>query len=53
MKFAKYILTISILVLSSCKTADTLKETTNNAPKNVILLIGDGTGLSGFFSILL
>ncbi len=46
MKFAKYILTISAIALCSCKTTDTLKETKNIRPKNVILLIGDGTGLS-------
>ena len=46
MKFTKYILTISILILCSCKTGDVIKETKNDMPKNVILLIGDGTGLS-------
>lgn len=46
MKFTKYVLTISIIAFCSCKATDTLKETQNNTPKNVILLIGDGTGLS-------
>lgn len=46
MKFTKYILTISIITLCSCKKTETLKETQNNTPKNVILLIGDGTSLS-------
>lgn len=46
MKLSKYILTISIIILYSCKTADTINEVKNNEPKNVILLIGDGTGLS-------
>jgi alkaline phosphatase len=46
MKFKLYTLTISILILCSCKTTDVIKETKNDIPKNVILLIGDGTGLS-------
>lgn len=46
MKFTKYILTISIITLCSCIKIETLKENENNTPKNVILLIGDGTGLS-------
>ena len=46
MKFSKYILTLSIITLCSCKTTNVSTETKNNTPKNVILLIGDGTGLS-------
>lgn len=33
-------------MLCSCKTTEIVQETKNNSPKNVILLIGDGTGLS-------
>ncbi|MFI1773533.1 alkaline phosphatase [Thalassobellus citreus] len=46
MKFIKYILFISIIAFCSCKPTETLTETKKNTPKNVILLIGDGTGLS-------
>ncbi|MFI1743213.1 alkaline phosphatase [Thalassobellus sediminis] len=46
MKFTKYLLFISIIAFCSCKPVETLTETKKNTPKNVILLIGDGTGLS-------
>lgn len=49
---SKYLLLCAICVLVSCKTADSQIESKSqpqsitNTPKNVILLIGDGTGLS-------
>jgi len=46
MKITKYVLASLLLILTSCKSANTQIETKNNTPKNVILLIGDGTGLS-------
>lgn len=46
MKLTKLILSTFLIVLFSCKTADTQLESENATPKNVILLIGDGTGLS-------
>jgi len=46
MKLTKYALASLVLVLASCKTTDNQIATKNSTPKNVILLIGDGTGLS-------
>jgi len=46
MKIAKHILLLSIFALCSCKRTEPITEVENNTPKNVILLIGDGTGLS-------
>ena len=42
MKFSKIIVICLVFALSSCKQ----KTAQNNTPKNVILLISDGTGLS-------
>lgn len=46
MKLTKLILITFLIALFSCKTTDSQVATTNSNPKNVILLIGDGTGLS-------
>ena len=46
MKFSKLVFSTFLIVLFSCKTTDSQIATKNNTPKNVILLIGDGTGLS-------
>lgn len=46
MKISKYLLLSLISVLVSCKSSDNQSDSNNNTPKNVILLIGDGTGLS-------
>ena len=46
MKFTKYALASLVLVLTSCKSTNTQVKNKNDTPKNVILLIGDGTGLS-------
>ena len=46
MKLLKYILLCFICVFASCKTASNQTVTANSTPKNIILLIGDGTGLS-------
>ncbi|WNH12506.1 alkaline phosphatase [Thalassobellus suaedae] len=46
MKLTKYIFSISIIALCSCHSVGEILEVKNNTPKNVILLIGDGTGLS-------
>lgn len=46
MKLTKLFLVAFTLVIFSCKTTDNQILPTNETPKNVILLIGDGTGLS-------
>ena len=46
MRLAKLILSSLLIILFSCKTSDIQVPKKNKAPKNVILLIGDGTGLS-------
>ncbi len=46
MKLTKFILSTFLIVLFSCKTIETKITTKSVTPKNVILLIGDGTGLS-------
>ena len=46
MKLTKLMLSAFFIALFSCKTTDTQLTTKSSAPKNVILLIGDGTGLS-------
>ena len=46
MKYTTYALASLVLVFTSCKPVNTQVENKNDAPKNVILLIGDGTGLS-------
>jgi len=46
MKLTNLILSTFLIALCSCKTTDTRVETRSSTPKNVILLIGDGTGLS-------
>ncbi len=46
MKLNRFILSTLVIVLFSCKTVDNQIATKSVAPKNVILLIGDGTGLS-------
>jgi alkaline phosphatase len=46
MKFTKLIFGFLIVTSFSCKVADGQISTSKETPKNVILLIGDGTGLS-------
>lgn len=46
MRLTKLVLSSIIIVLFSCKTSDIQVTEKNKTPKNVILLIGDGTGLS-------
>jgi alkaline phosphatase len=46
MKFSKIILSFFVVVAFSCKKTNTLIPTKKSTPKNVILLIADGTGLS-------
>lgn len=48
MNFQKIIIPFIVLGLASCKSTSTInnKITTSKKPKNVILLISDGTGLS-------
>lgn len=46
MKLSKLLLSTLLVVLFSCKTTNTQLASKNSSPKNVILLIGDGTGLS-------
>ena len=46
MKLSKLILSTILVVLFSCKTTDNPNSVHQTKPKNVILLIGDGTGLS-------
>lgn len=46
MKLSKLILSTILVVLFSCKTTDNTNSVHKTKPKNVILLIGDGTGLS-------
>jgi len=46
MKLTKLMLSAFFIALFSCKTTDTQLTTKSSASKNVILLIGDGTGLS-------
>ena len=46
MKLKKIILAGTVLTLFACKTATNVVSRVENMPKNVILLISDGTGLS-------
>lgn len=46
MKLMKVFLSLFLVVLVSCKTKNTEIIVKNETPKNVILLIADGTGLS-------
>lgn len=46
MKLTKLFLSTFVIVLFSCKTTDNQVSTKSPTPKNVILLIADGTGLS-------
>ena len=46
MKIVKFILASFVIVLVSCKSNKFQSELEIKSPKNVILLIGDGTGLS-------
>jgi len=46
MKSILLLVFLSMLVSSSCQTANVQIEDNTKTPKNVILLIGDGTGLS-------
>ena len=46
MKLTKLFLFSFLIVLSSCKTKEAQTAIKNETPKNIILLIADGTGLS-------
>ncbi|OIQ36202.1 MAG: alkaline phosphatase [Bacteroidetes bacterium MedPE-SWsnd-G1] len=46
MNLKKYAIALSALILAGCNVEDKGKEVKNKTPKNVILLISDGTGLS-------
>jgi len=46
MKLTKLMLSAFLVAFFSCKTTDTQIAIKSSTPKNVILLIGDGTGLS-------
>jgi len=45
MKFIRIVLVSIVFLLSACKSKEIIKEDVNT-PKKIILLIGDGTGLS-------
>ena len=45
------LISLSLVIFVSCKGDVTHKK--NQSPKNIILLISDGAGLSNFFCIFL